>query len=534
VKKLEEVSAWLTALLQDGPTGASDVSRLAKEQGFRAATLRRASAEVGVRKEHVGGFGKDGWWRWSLSTFGGDSERLRDEALELLGGLVINEAGDRWGNVADDAQREDAAAVLDPGSGTPYHWLGRSRGYDKTAGLAGCCVAAMLTQAPAGAKLYVLAADKEQGRLFIDSVQGYAAHNPTLADALVIDQWKVSAPQVQATLEVLAADAPSSYGLRPWFLAIDELSVWSDTDAPRRLYDATTSALPKVEGSRCVVITSAGDPGHFSHKEREHALEDPLWHFHEVPGPAPWMDAGRLAEQRRRLLPSMYARLFENRWVAGEDRLTTIEDVRACVGHTGDLDYQSGYRYVVSLDIGLTNDRTVAVVAHAEQRAGGMVVVVDRLASWQGKPGHAVDLDDVEAWVEAACSDYHCRLVFDPYQAEHLAQQLKKRLVIVEPFTFSTANIGRLAVTTYRLLRDHLLDLPDDAALIDELVNVELREVSPGAYRIGHASGRHDDMAIATAMAAAHLVEKGAARPGYAVTMAARTIGVDFGVPEGL
>jgi hypothetical protein len=49
--------------------------------------------------------------------------------------------------------------------------------------------------------------------------------------------------------------------------------------------------------------------------------------------------------------------------------------------------------------------------------------------------------------------------------------------------------------------------LPADDALIDELVNVQLRGVSPGAYRIDHASGRHDDMAIAVAMASAYLVE---------------------------
>jgi hypothetical protein len=59
-----------------------------------------------------------------------------------------------------------------------------------------------------------------------------------------------------------------------------------------------------------------------------------------------------------------------------------------------------------------------------------------------------------------------------------------------------------------RLLRDHLLDLPGNDALTDELVIIQLREVSPGAYRIDHASGRHDDMAIALAMCAAHLVER--------------------------
>jgi phage terminase large subunit-like protein len=156
----------------------------------------------------------------------------------------------------------------------------------------------------------------------------------------------------------------------------------------------------------------------------------------------------------------------------------------------------------------LTNDRTAAVVAHAENRAAGLTVVVDRLAVWQGDKSRPVSLDVVESWVEEACRDYRCGLVFDKYQAAHLAQRLKARRVRTEEFTFSTANIGRLAVTTFRLLRDHLFDLPDDEALVDELVNVQLREVGPGSYRLDHASGRHDDMAVATAMAAQYLVER--------------------------
>jgi terminase large subunit-like protein len=503
VTKLDEACEWLVATLSDGPRDAAEVSEVAEAAGVRAATLRRASAEVGIRKTQVrdpqAGVQK---WVWSMPVRVLEADRLRDEALALLAGLVIDD-GRRWGDAATPVQWEDAHHVLDLACSTPYHFLTRARGFDKTAGVAGMCVGAMLTQAPRGARLFTLAADKDQGRLVIDSVSGYVARTPELGSALTVDAFKVSAPRADVVLEVLAADAPSSYGLRPWFLSIDELSVWSDTDGPKRLYDATTSALTKVPGSRAVIITSAGDPGHFSYQKREHALADPLWRVHEVPGPAPWADPDRLEEQRRSLLPSVWARLFENRWVAGEDKLTTVEDVKACIGHTGDLEYAPGSRYIASLDIGLTNDRTVACVAHAEKRPAGLAAVVDRLAVWQGSKATPVSLDVVEAWVEAACRDYHCSLLFDPYQAQHLAQRLRTKHVRVEEHTFTTASTGRLALTLYRLVRDHLLDLPDDDALIDELVNVQLREVSPGSYRIDHASGRHDDMAIATAMAVA-------------------------------
>jgi phage terminase large subunit-like protein len=277
------------------------------------------------------------------------------------------------------------------------------------------------------------------------------------------------------------------------------------------MWTLVASSIPKWPGARLVVIGHAGDPSHWAHAILEHARASDTWHVSEVPGPLEWMSADALAEQRALLLPSEYARRHLNVWTAGEDKLTTVEDVRACIQHSGDLDYQTGCRYITSLDVGLVGDRTVALVAHAERRPAGVTVVVDRLNVWQGKRFRPVSLDVVEAWVEAACRDYHCALTFDPYQAQHLAQRLRDRHVRVEEYTFTQASTGRLAVTLYRLLRDHFLDLPDDDRLVDELVNVQLREVSPGSYRIDHASGRHDDMAIATAMAAAYLVENASA-----------------------
>jgi hypothetical protein len=59
-------------------------------------------------------------------------------------------------------------------------------------------------------------------------------------------------------------------------------------------------------------------------------------------------------------------------------------------------------------------------------------------------------------------------------------------------------------------LRGHLIDLPDDPALRDELLTVRLRESSPNVMRVDHRSGRHDDRVIATAMAALLLTEHGA------------------------
>jgi len=58
------------------------------------------------------------------------------------------------------------------------------------------------------------------------------------------------------------------------------------------------------------------------------------------------------------------------------------------------------------------------------------------------------------------------------------------------------------------LLRNRLFALPDDEVLLDELRNVRLPETSPGVLRMDHDPGRHDDRAIALALAASGVLER--------------------------
>ena len=77
----------------------------------------------------------------------------------------------------------------------------------------------------------------------------------------------------------------------------------------------------------------------------------------------------------------------------------------------------------------------------------------------------------------------------------------------VEEFTFSAQSVGRLASTLTLPIRNHALPLPDDPDLIDELANLRLRETSPGVLRIDHDPDKHDDRAIALALAAHRLAQ---------------------------
>ncbi len=108
----------------------------------------------------------------------------------------------------------------------------------------------------------------------MDSVRGYVERTPELRGRLVLDAFKARTDR-GVVLEALAADAASSWGLRPWFVVADEIAQWPTTPAPRTLWESVSSAAKNPE-CRMVLLTSAGDPAHWSRSILEHAQADPL------------------------------------------------------------------------------------------------------------------------------------------------------------------------------------------------------------------------------------------------------------------
>lgn len=431
------------------------------------------------------------------------------DGLDLLAALVLAD-GARWGERATADQWDDARAVLQ--GRVPYHFLTRPRGGSKTTDQAGIVLSAILTQLPPASRCYGVAADRDQARLLLDAADGFCRRTPLLAGQFSIQAFRIVHHHTRTTFECLPADAASTWGLLPALVVVDELAQWESTRGPRAVWEAVASAVAKDPAARLVVLTTAGDPAHWSRAVLEHAMADPLWNVHEVPGPAPWQDPDRLEEQRRRLPASAFARLFLNEWTGAEDRLATVDDIRACVTLDGPQPPRSGRRYVIGLDVGLVSDRTVAAVCHAEGVQGTVPprqhVVLDRMRAWQGTRADPVRLAEVEGWVLEAARTYRARVVLDPWQSVSTAQRLRGRSVPVHEFTFSSASVGHLATTLHVLIRDHALAIPDDPDLIEELANVRLRETAPGVLRMDHDPDRHDDRAIALAMCAARLLER--------------------------
>lgn len=266
-----------------------------------------------------------------------------------------------------------------------------------------------------------------------------------------------------------------------------------------------------------VVLCTAGDPAHFSYAIRNQALDDALWRVHEVPGPAPWIDKQRLEGERRRLPESSFRRLFLNEWAASEDRLADEDDLAACVTLDDPLPPKPGVRYVIGVDIGVKHDATAVAICHAERVPGSEHprIVLDRMQVWTPARLRPVRLSVVEEWIAEYARRYNrARVRFDPSQALHMMQRLKRAGLTVDEFAFGPSSVGKLAVTLLTVIRDGALAIPNDPELLDELRNVRLRESSPGVYRLDHDRNRHDDRAIALALAANYLVERPPVRPG--------------------
>jgi phage terminase large subunit-like protein len=323
-----------------------------------------------------------------------------------------------------------------------------------------------------------------------------------------VDRYSASTP-TGARLEVIPADAASSYGLRGHLYIVDELTQWPS--AQRDVWTSILSAVPKVPDCRLAVLASAGDPAHWSYQVRERARVSDAWRLHEVPGPVPWVSASALEEQRALLTDSQYARLHLNQWTASEDRLVTVEGLTAAVRLDGPQEYRPGVTYRIGVDLGLRNDRTAIAVCHAESAPGvrSRRVVLDRMIVFSGTRADEVKLAEVEGVLLEAWRIYgRPKVRLDPWQAIGLAQRLRRQGVAVEEWSYSAQRYGAIATALYTLLRDGLLDLYDDPDLLDELANVRLKETLPGLVRVEHDPGRHEDRCVALGFAITALLEK--------------------------
>ncbi len=427
------------------------------------------------------------------------------DAFTIMSGLTL-EDGRRWADVATPLQLTDARQAI--AGERPFHYWTRARGAAKTSDSAGVALALLLTSPP-GARLYLAAADQDQAGLAHDSIADYLARSPLLQGQLDLQARRVLVTATGATLDVLASDAASSWGLRPTALIVDEFAAWSDTPGPKRFWESLSSAMAKVSDSRLLVVTSAGDPRSLAHEVLTHARTSPLWRVSEWTGPCPWMSADRLAEQRARLPAPVFAALFLNQWIEAEGAFLDAGAIRRAFTLPGPSAPVDGRQYVATLDLGLVNDRTVLAVGHRE----GSDVHLDAMQTWRGTKARPVSLAEVRDAVLAAHRRYDLRgLTFDRWQAHRLVEELSSEGVPCRAFEFTSGSKQRYSAALLQHLNEGTLRLYEPGTLEDELRSLTIRTTGSG-WTFDHSRRGHDDQSVALALLTLQLSSSAPGRP---------------------
>ena len=156
-----------------------------------------------------------------------------------------------------------------------------------------------------------------------------------------------------------------------------------------------------------------------------------------MPGPLPWADEADL--QAQGLRDSEYSRLHLNIWTQSEDRLVSAADLAAAVMLDGEQEPRAGVSYLISVDLGLVNDKTVVAVGHLEPispEPGALKrVVIDSLRRWRGKRTRPVQIGEIEIHLALTAKRYNnAKVLCDPWQASYLIQRLPAQGVRCEAF----------------------------------------------------------------------------------------------------
>ena len=153
---------------------------------------------------------------------------------------------------------------------------------------------------------------------------GKFLRSPILAPLVKLTRTTLTVTATGSTLIVLAANAPSAYGLRPDMIVVDELAEWRRREAVGQLVERNR----KRPRCRLLAISTAGwDQTSIAWEVRQIAEREADWYF-STRGPcASWVSDTWREQQRRTLPPHVFARLHLNEWVTGVGAFLTSQEV---------------------------------------------------------------------------------------------------------------------------------------------------------------------------------------------------------------
>lgn len=127
---------------------------------------------------------------------------------------------------------------------------------------------------------------------------------------------------------------------------------------------------------------------------------------------------------------------------------------------------------------------------------------------WKPERGRRVELEPIEHAIVAAHRRFRFGVVaYDPFQAEYLAERLRKQGVPVEPVQFVPQNLTRMCATVLAAFGERAVDIPRDPDLVRDLQRMRVVERQWGV-RLDFPRGADGHGDAATAMAIGMLVAR--------------------------
>lgn len=250
-----------------------------------------------------------------------------------------------------------------------------------------------------------------------------------------------------SVIQLVSAEGRLQHGLRPTAVLIDEM--WALRD--RELWEALVGGLAKREESLLLCISTAGysDESLLAEECRRCASGDDarsLYRWFGLPkdstedwrspqtwrkaNPAlacrnPFLTTAGLDASLKKMRESEFRRWHLNQWTDSEDFWLTAEAWDACSDPPEIPEGSSGV--VLAIDAAIRHDSTCAVLARRDD--DGVFHAMFRF--WTPRPGHDVDLGDVEQHVRECAKRYpRLRIVFDPYLFWRSAQILASEGIV--------------------------------------------------------------------------------------------------------
>jgi len=390
-------------------------------------------------------------------------------------------------------------------------WLERTKGASKDSDV-GACLLWFLLFSPRPLRLEAGADGQAQILETYESMVEVIARNPWMQDRLTVRVTRIFCGATRCRLAFLTSDnktaGASKHGSRPDVTLCNELSHVSNKGFIQTMLDNAD----KVPTNLKIVCTNAGEVRTWQWDWRERYKEDPLWWFQKVDRPAPWIDEDALADARLRNSTSRYNRLWGGIWTSGEGDALDERDVAAAISPnrkpmTGK---EENYIFVSGLDLGIKHDHSALVTLGARMGSGKVRLARTRKWKPQADTGK-VDLIAVRAAVKEEYDFFsgdgsyskHIWIGYDPYQAELMAQDLKKMNLPMAEWTFTGRHLDQMARDILAAFRSRVIELYECPELIDDFYRLSIKESKYGLQKLTAVSDEtgHADLATAFAIA---------------------------------